>query len=1276
MITRENPNELPAGFWIFRQDQRKRVRFLQSRTVSCRSKLITSFCRFVAFAFALACAASASVGRSQWADNPLRPVEPLPDAESSLLFQPPEAFDLPGPDAEPTAPPPVAETPPATADQSGSVPLVGFLAPAELNRRKLSVEAAADLETSVKAELLKQYAKAEEWLKAAAETARQIAAWNLEIKQAPATVAAVRQQLEQPLPEVEVRFDPQASVEDLQKILDQQQEQLRSAREELAAREAAVKIRDRKSELARLAEETNKQLDEARKRLTAAPPAGENIAATLAQRTETEAHLTALDQQLRALDAEGKRLDAVAELLTLQRDLVQRRVSHLEKSVAAWQDAVAQRRKKVAEANVQEALQVREQDRAWQEMDASLERLGQRDADLAQQRADLAVKLAEIAKEVETKAKLLDDVRRAQRNTIEKVQAAGLSSTIGLMLRDEREKLPDVAQLRSRLLFIEREMPESRYQSIELKEERHRIGDPDGSVQEVRNRLAQPMSDDAWKMIEPKVRETLQRQRRTLDDLLRDYDIYLDDLSNLEVNTRRLLLQVDEFAGYIDERILWIRSTEPLSLRTLTLAREQLKKLAAPAVWNEALQIGVRRIGHQPIRGTALLLAWGILFVLRRTLRRWFDKLVRPMDDSFVESMTVNLEAAALTIVIASVWPLFVGMTGWMLSQMAIAAEQSVPPMSAAAADLLAALGTSLTTTAYVYWLAEIARQVFRQQGLAIAHLGWDPTTAGLIRRVIRRLMLVGLPLVLLVNITEAFDHGLARDALGRLVFLAAIVVLTLMGYREFHPRGALFESLFQIGSETGNNRRRAGIFWLLMGMLLVLAILSVSGFHYSANQLAARLTESLWFVLSVLLVRSLLARWLFIRQWKLARRLAEERAAEASAAEASEAEAESPAEGEDAEENIADRARDAKRKEQEQTLVRIDQQLQKLLRLGVTTAMLVGLWMIWSGVLPALRALDRVPVWPLSSVVQTSELPPAETAEPAGATPADAGPAALLPVPGDRLPIEGTSLGDLLLMLLIAFLTIAAGKNLPGLLEVTLLERLPLDRGARNAVTTLSGYAIMLAGLLMGANAIGLRWQSIQWLAAALTVGLGFGLQEIFANFVSGLILLFERPIRVGDIITLGDVDGTVSKIRIRATTITNWDRKELIVPNKELITGRLLNWTLSDQINRLVVEVGVAYGSNVAKVRRLMLRIANDHPVVLKDPGPIVTFESFGDSALNFVLRCYLPSLENRLATIHDLHAAIHDRFAREGIEIAFPQLDLHVRSAPPGRLPGDPK
>jgi potassium-dependent mechanosensitive channel len=179
--------------------------------------------------------------------------------------------------------------------------------------------------------------------------------------------------------------------------------------------------------------------------------------------------------------------------------------------------------------------------------------------------------------------------------------------------------------------------------------------------------------------------------------------------------------------------------------------------------------------------------------------------------------------------------------------------------------------------------------------------------------------------------------------------------------------------------------------------------------------------------------------------------------------------------------------------------------------------------------------------------------------------------------------------------------------------------------------------------------------------------VGLGFGLQEIFANFVSGLIILFERPVRVGDIVTVDDISGVVSRIRIRATVITDFDRKELIVPNREFITGRVLNWTLSDQMNRVVINVGVAYGSDIDRVRDLLVKTASDNSFVLADPAPMATFEGFGDSSLCFVLRCYLPNLENRSSVVHDLHTKIHDRCRDEGIDIAFPQLDLHIRTSP---------
>jgi len=165
------------------------------------------------------------------------------------------------------------------------------------------------------------------------------------------------------------------------------------------------------------------------------------------------------------------------------------------------------------------------------------------------------------------------------------------------------------------------------------------------------------------------------------------------------------------------------------------------------------------------------------------------------------------------------------------------------------------------------------------------------------------------------------------------------------------------------------------------------------------------------------------------------------------------------------------------------------------------------------------------------------------------------------------------------------------------------------------------------------------------------MTVGLGFGLQEIFANFISGLIILFEQPIRVDDVVTVGDVTGKVSMIRIRATTIRKWDQRELIVPNKEFITGRLINWTLSDNVLRMVFPVGMA------------------EPRVIDEPKPVVVFTGFGASSLDFELRVYLSGMDNYVPLWHDINCAIDDAFRKAEIEIAFPQQDLHLRSIDPG-------
>jgi potassium efflux system protein len=142
----------------------------------------------------------------------------------------------------------------------------------------------------------------------------------------------------------------------------------------------------------------------------------------------------------------------------------------------------------------------------------------------------------------------------------------------------------------------------------------------------------------------------------------------------------------------------------------------------------------------------------------------------------------------------------------------------------------------------------------------------------------------------------------------------------------------------------------------------------------------------------------------------------------------------------------------------------------------------------------------------------------------------------------------------------------------------------------------------------------------------------------------------------------------GVVSRINIRATTITNWDKQELLVPNKEFITGRLINWTLSDKMNRVVINVGVVYGTDVAKAMELMFEAAQETEHVLEDPKPLVSFEGFGDNALNLVLRAYLGSMDYRLATITALHQAINRKLLEAGIDIAFPQRDVHLSTARP--------
>jgi len=498
----------------------------------------------------------------------------------------------------------------------------------------------------------------------------------------------------------------------------------------------------------------------------------------------------------------------------------------------------------------------------------------------------------------------------------------------------------------------------------------------------------------------------------------------------------------------------------------------------------------------------------------------------------------------------------------------------------------------------------------------------------------------------------RAYSNGL-----GRICFVLAILLLAGMARRVLRPTGEIMQAAYRRETQSWAGKMRFIWFPLVMVLLLAPALLASTGYYVTGFMLVYRSTGTLMLTVVVLLAAELLVRWRSVREPAAVGLSATESGTGSGGVEA-------------------------------------DTQVRRLARFSLGVVWVVGFLMIWSAVLPSLQVLERVEIWPQVRFIELASGVPGSEADAAAVdqeAPAASSAQEDQPSPGGVIPPTGLvpggeraqppepdsspgylTLAGLLDAILVLVVTTIIAKNIPALLEFIVLKRTPLQPGVRMAVTTLFRYLIVIVGVSAAANVIGLGWQRVQWLAAALTFGLGFGLQEIFANFVSGLIILIDRPIRVGDVVTIGDIGGWVTRISIRATTITKWDRSELIVPNREFITGQLTNWTLSNSLTRVELKIGVEYGSDVEKVRRVLLEVANNHPAILKDPPAYVVLMEFGASSVDFELRVYLDYEYGRLTIRDELQRRVVTAFKENGIVIAFPQLDLHVKSGVDRALP----
>jgi potassium efflux system protein len=605
-----------------------------------------------------------------------------------------------------------------------------------------------------------------------------------------------------------------------------------------------------------------------------------------------------------------------------------------------------------------------------------------------------------------------------------------------------------------------------------------------------------------------------------------------------------------------------------------------------------------------------------VLYLLkRRGLTRRLLATGREVGRPLTDRLHYTLQAILYSVIIAAVWPLLIAVTGWQLTQ------------TLDATDFSRAVSMGLLWLAPTYFFLRLFHVMCIKGGVAEVHFRWSHHSIEILRREFSRLMLFYLPAAFVAITLVNYDEHAVTGAIGRLAIVILQLALAVFFYHMFEPRkGAL---KWYLERHKGSLLYRLRYLWFVLSVAvpLVLVMLSIAGYLYTAGTLTGSLARTLWLFISLIIVQQVVVRWLLLTQRRLTYQAAlEHHKAERAAQQAREA-AEEGGEGdvEFFEEPDVD-------------LVSLSSESRKLLNMAIVLVGATGMYFIWSRVLPAFGVLREITLWHYMGV--------------------EAGEEQLLPI----------TLADLGLAILVLFITVIATKRFPAFLEMVLLQRIRMSSGGRYTAKTLSRYTIIAAGVITVASMLGGSWSQIQWLVAALGVGIGFGLQEIVANFICGLIILFERPIRVGDRVIVGDVEGFVTRIQIRATTIQTFDRAELLVPNKEFITGRLINMSLSDTINRLVIPVGVAYGSDVHKAMELIMAAAREHERIVEDPRPLVTFESFGDNSLLVVLRCFLDSLEFRLVTISELHEAINEKLNAAGIVIAFPQRDLHLDTLSP--------
>ncbi|MGY4108191.1 miniconductance mechanosensitive channel MscM [Aeromonas encheleia] len=748
---------------------------------------------------------------------------------------------------------------------------------------------------------------------------------------------------------------------------------------------------------------------------------------------------------------------------------------------------------------------------------------------------------------------------------------------------------------------LESAIVKARMAKYQYETEQDALKDPD----QIRDNLLSG-DDITLDRAQQAVLDNLLKARRQLLTRLNDAsDTLIQEQTRLKLLYSRQNSKIDEIRDISASHLFWMPDVRPLTPTVLLGVPTALSLLIDPANW---LQLPRAIVENNPMNLTLaglglLVLAW-CWTKLARHLTEYSQYIAPRIGKVTQDKFSLTSRLLVRSLLAALPLPAMALMMRGLLD-------------GAWQYPFAVAVARGLGEIWFLLLALLVVRHLTLEKGILILHFRWPKEPVQRVWGQFRTLLLVLIPSFFVQGMANSYQEHAFYDSLGRLAFIVGALWLLLFFARLNREKLPLTWGQ----ADMTKPHLLHHFIWNSLMLAPLLAVLgSLFGYFYTSRTLLRQLELSLLLGLGCLLVYYLAHRWMLIQR----RRLAFDRAKSKRA--------EILAQRERDEDDLSSEIPDVV-EEPELDLDTISAQslglVRTLLMLGFTMLVVVQ----WSDLNSAFSFLSSIEVWQVSSKVAGIE------------------------------QLSAITLQDLMLTAFAFILTVVTARSLPGLMELTLLQHLSLSPGTGFALTTVSKYMVILIGALTGFSMLGIDWSKTQWLVAALSVGLGFGLQEIFANFVSGLIILFEKPIRLGDTVTIRDLTGTVTKIKTRATTIVDWDRKEIIVPNKAFITEQFINWSLSDAITRVKLRIRIGLSQEPKRVQQLLEQCVQESSLVLDTPTPEVFLVEFTDSALIYEIRLYVNNMDHRMPITHEVHSLVLEKLRQQGLELPHQQIDIRM-------------